>query len=188
MQECDAYAFGVMLYELYSSRPGWAGLSTGDIISAKLRGPASASLQLAAPAPPALQVTPPPSSPPPLPPRSICVWRLIVDHQLSFCHTVLSVEHSAVCFIALQISACCFACLSVYSFAQSLSVCPCPKVVCSSDKPGCFYVHHLLGMLQSCAVHDAIASHTLRASARSAGYVCAVIGQSDLEVHKPHQT
>ena len=55
-QEGDAYAFGVMLYELYCSKPAWANLSTGEIISAKLRSHASVSLQLVPDAPPALQV------------------------------------------------------------------------------------------------------------------------------------
>ncbi len=52
----DAYAFGVMLYELYSGKPAWAGLSTGDIISAKLRSHVSASLHLPGEGSPALQV------------------------------------------------------------------------------------------------------------------------------------
>lgn len=56
MQEGDAYAFGVLLYELYSGQPAWAGLSTGDIISAKLRTHASQALRMSADAPPALQV------------------------------------------------------------------------------------------------------------------------------------
>lgn len=55
-QEGDAYAFGVALYELYSRQPAWANLSTGDIISAKLRSNAAVSLRLPAEAPPALQV------------------------------------------------------------------------------------------------------------------------------------
>ncbi|KAL0031996.1 hypothetical protein WJX79_011099 [Trebouxia sp. C0005] len=54
-KEGDAYAFGVMLYELYCSKPAWANLSTGEIISAKLRSHAGASLQLEPDAPPALQ-------------------------------------------------------------------------------------------------------------------------------------
>lgn len=54
-KEGDAYAFGVMLYELYCSKPAWANLSTGEIISAKLRSHASVSLQLVPDAPPALQ-------------------------------------------------------------------------------------------------------------------------------------
>ncbi len=56
VQEGDAYAFGVMLYELYCSKPAWANLSTGEIISAKLDSPAGVSLQLVPGAPPALQV------------------------------------------------------------------------------------------------------------------------------------
>ncbi len=56
VQEGDAYAFGVMLYELYCSKPAWANLSTGEIISAKLGSHAGASLQLVPGAPPALQV------------------------------------------------------------------------------------------------------------------------------------
>jgi len=56
VQEGDAYAFGVMLYELYCSKPAWANLSTGEIISAKLRSHAGESLQLVPDAPPALQV------------------------------------------------------------------------------------------------------------------------------------
>ena len=45
-----------MLYELYSGQPAWAGLPTGDIISAKLRTHASQALRMSADAPPALQV------------------------------------------------------------------------------------------------------------------------------------
>ena len=56
VQEGDAYAFGVMLYELYCSKPAWANLSTGEIISAKLGSHAGVSLQLVPDAPPALQV------------------------------------------------------------------------------------------------------------------------------------
>jgi len=56
VQEGDAYAFGVMLYELYCSKPAWANLSTGEIISVKLGSHAGASLQLVPHAPPALQV------------------------------------------------------------------------------------------------------------------------------------
>ena len=56
LQEGDAYAFGVMVYELYSGVPAWAGLSTGDIIAAKLRSHASTALRMSADAPPALQV------------------------------------------------------------------------------------------------------------------------------------
>ncbi|KAL0023839.1 hypothetical protein WJX77_010270 [Trebouxia sp. C0004] len=54
-KEGDAYAFGVMLYELYCSKPAWADLSTGEIISAKLRSHAGVSLQLVPAAPLALQ-------------------------------------------------------------------------------------------------------------------------------------
>lgn len=66
VQEGDAYAFGVMLYELYSGQPAWPGLSTGDIISAKLRTHASQALRMCADAPPALQV-------PHLPPM-LLIW------------------------------------------------------------------------------------------------------------------
>lgn len=56
VQEGDAYAFGVMLCELYTGQPAWAGMSTGDIISAKLRTHASQALRMSADCPPALQV------------------------------------------------------------------------------------------------------------------------------------
>ena len=56
VQEGDAYAFGVLLYELYSGQPAWAGMSTGDIISAKLRTHARQALRMSADAPSALQV------------------------------------------------------------------------------------------------------------------------------------
>ena len=57
VQEGDAYAFGVMIYELYSGQPAWAGKATGDIIAAKLRSRASVALRMAEDCPPALQVT-----------------------------------------------------------------------------------------------------------------------------------
>ena len=56
VQEGDAYAFGVMIYELYSGQPAWAGLSTGDIIAAKLRSHASVALRMTEDCPPTLQV------------------------------------------------------------------------------------------------------------------------------------
>lgn len=142
MQECDAYAFGVMLYELYSSRPGWAGLSTGDIISAKLRSHASASLQLAPPAPPALQV----KQPPPLTPLG---GSISVQDCLSMT-TCLSITLSFLLNTPPFASSALQVCLSDYSVCL-LKAClyvPAPEVVCSSDEPGCLDVHHLLGMLQ----------------------------------------
>lgn len=81
VQDGDAYAFGVMLYELYSGQPAWAGISTGDIISAKLRTHASQALRMSADAPPALQV-------PKLSPTLVSAWSCS-SSSLGFCSITL---------------------------------------------------------------------------------------------------
>ena len=49
------YSFGIMLYEMYTSRPAFASMSAGDIISAKLQN--DHVVELPSSAPQALQVS-----------------------------------------------------------------------------------------------------------------------------------
>ena len=55
LQEFDVYSFGIMLYELYNSKPAFANMSAGDIIAAKLQN--DHVIGLPDTAPQALQVT-----------------------------------------------------------------------------------------------------------------------------------
>ncbi len=66
MQEGDAYAFGVMLYELCTGKPAWDSKSAGDIISAKFGRPAAPGLAMPTALPNALKVAVTPVSHPSL--------------------------------------------------------------------------------------------------------------------------